>query len=77
MNTTSEVRSVTLLSFHGKLIPCRSLNDIKKRSQALSEKGKMARVLDKAQDVQAVVQLIDQLQKSILIYQVCPQSCQG
>jgi len=31
----------------------------------------MARILDEMQDASAVVKLIDQLQKSILIYQVC------
>jgi len=36
----------------------------------------MARILDKAQDTQAVVRLIDQLHKTILIYQVCAKSCQ-
>jgi len=40
------------------------------------EKGKTARFLDKAQDTQAVIRLIDQLQKTILIYQVCAKSCQ-
>jgi len=47
------------------------LNDIEKRSKALLDKGKMARILDKMQDASAVVRLIDQLQKTILIYQVC------
>jgi len=36
----------------------------------------MARVLDKAQDASAVVKLVDQLQKTIIIYQVCVQACQ-
>lgn len=36
----------------------------------------MARFLDKAQDASAVVKLIDQLQKTILIYQVCVQDRQ-
>ena len=53
-----------------KLITCRSFSDIEKRSQALLEKGKMARILDKAQDSQAVVRLIEQLRQAILIYQV-------
>jgi len=37
----------------------------------------MARFLDKTQDAQAVVRLVDQFQKTILIYQVCPGSCQA
>jgi len=36
----------------------------------------MARFLDKARDASAVVKLIDQLQKSILIYQVCKKNHQ-
>lgn len=36
--------------------------------------GKVARVLDKAQDAQAVIALVDQLQKAIIIYQVCTKS---
>jgi len=71
---TQLAKFAPLLSRHDKLILCRSLDDIEKRSQALSEKGKMARVLDKSQDAQAVVRLVDQLQKSIIIYQVCSQS---
>ena len=37
----------------------------------------MARFLDKTQDAQAVVRLVDQFQKTILIYQVCTGSRQG
>ena len=48
----------------------RSLNDIGMRSLALSEKGKVARVLDKAQDLQEVVGLVEKLRQAILIYQV-------
>ena len=51
------------------------MDDIEKRSQTLLEKGKVARVLDKEQEAQAVVRLIDQLQKTILIYQVCTGGC--
>ena len=53
-----------------KLIICRSFNDIGERSQALLEKGKMARILDKARDSQVVIRLVEQLRQAILIYQV-------
>ena len=54
-----------------KLILCdRSLEDIGKRSLALSEKGKVARVLDKTQDSQEVVKLVENLRQAILVYQV-------
>ena len=53
----------------------RTLTDIERRSQELLEKGRMARFLDKAQDAQAVIRLIDQLQRTILIYQVRAMSC--
>ena len=49
---------------------CRSLEDIGTRSLALSEKGKVARVLDKAQDSQEVIRLVERLRQAILIYQV-------
>ena len=56
---------------HSKLIRYdRSLEDIGTRSLALSEKGKVARILDKAQDTGEVVKLIEQLRRAILIYQV-------
>ena len=70
-STASKVRIASLVCCHDKLISCRSLDDIEKRAQALSEKGTMARVLDKARDASAVVKLVDQLQKTIIIYQVC------
>jgi len=53
------------------------LDEIEKRAQALSEKGTMARVLDKARDASAVVKLVDQLQKTIIIYQVCARDRQA
>ena len=59
-----------------KLIFCRSLDDIRGQSQVLLEKGKITRFLDKAKDARAVVRLIDQLQRAILIYQVCAMSWQ-
>ena len=49
---------------------CRSLKDIEGRSQALLGKGKAARILDKTQDSQAVVKLVEDLRQAILIYQV-------
>jgi len=36
----------------------------------------MARAVDKTQDAAAVVKLVDQLQKTIIVYQVCPKGCQ-
>ena len=56
--------------FHPKLILGRSLEDIGKRSLALSEKGKVARVLDKTQDSQEVIKLVERLRQAILEYQV-------
>ena len=44
--------------------------DIEKRSQALLEKGKVARMLDKMHDSQAVVKLAEDLRQAIVIYQV-------
>ena len=56
---------------HSKLIQYdRTLEDIGTRSLALSEKGKVARILDKAQDTGEVVKFIEQLRRAILIYQV-------
>ena len=56
---------------HPKLIPHdRSLEDIGTRSLALSEKGKVARVLDKTQDSQEVIKLVEKLRQAILVYQV-------
>ena len=55
---------------HPKPTHYRSLNDIGTRSLALSEKGKVARVLDKAQDSQEVIGLVEKLRQAILIYQV-------
>jgi len=69
--TAEKVCIAYLASCHPGLIFCRSLDVIEKRSEALLGKGKVARVLDKTQDASAVTKLIDQLQKAILIYQVC------
>ena len=48
----------------------RSLDEIGKRSLVLSEKGKVARVLDKSKDGQEVVRLVEKLRQAILVYQV-------
>jgi len=55
---------------HTRLTPCRSLEDIGKRSLTLSEKSKVARALDKTQDLQEVVGLVEKLRQAVLIYQV-------
>jgi len=52
------------------------LDDIEKKAQTLSRKELTARAVDKTQDAAAVVKLVDQLQKTIIIYQVCPKDCQ-
>ena len=59
-----------------KLTLCRSLDDIGEQSRVLLEKGKINRFLDKAKDARAVVRLIDQLQRAIIIYQACAMSWQ-
>jgi len=59
------------------LILCRSLEDVAERSQSLLAKGKCARFLDKTQDAQEVGRLIEQLQRTVLIYQVGTKTCQG
>ena len=48
----------------------RSLEDIGTRSLVLSEKGKVARVLDKSRDLQEVIGLVEKLRQAILVYQV-------
>jgi hypothetical protein len=48
----------------------RSLEEVGTRSLALSGKKKLARVLDKAQDSQEVVKLVEKLRQAILVYQV-------
>ena len=50
---------------HPKLNLCdRSLEDIGKRSLVLSDKGKVARVLDKTRDLQEVIGLVEKLQQA-------------
>jgi hypothetical protein len=48
----------------------RVLDDIGRRSVALLEKGKLARVLDKGRDSEEVIKLIEKLRQAILVYQV-------
>lgn len=48
----------------------RDLEDIGKRSLALSEKGKVARALDKTRDSAEVINLVERLRQAILVYQV-------
>jgi hypothetical protein len=55
---------------HQGLILCSTLEDIGNRSLALSEKGKLARVLDKARDSGKVTKLIEEVKEAIAIYQV-------
>ena len=62
---------------HRKLTLYRSLEYIGKRSLALSEKGKVAKVLDKTRDSQEVIGLVEKLRQAILIYQVSAGQCQG
>ena len=59
------------LLVHSKLIyKDRSLEDVGARAVALSEKGKVARILDKTKDLAEVVALVEKLRQAILIYQV-------
>ena len=62
--------SCLILLVRPMLTLSRSLEDIGTRSLALSEKGKLARVLDKAQDSQEVLKLVEKLRQAILVYQV-------
>ena len=55
---------------HTRLTLYRSLEYVGKRSLALLEKGKVARVLDKTQDSEEVIALVEKLRQAILIYQV-------
>ena len=60
------------------IVYLRSLQDIEKRSRTLSEKGKVAKFLDKKRDSGAIVRLVEQLRQAILIYQVgAAESCRS
>jgi hypothetical protein len=61
---------LTVRSLRPSLILCRALDDIDKQSQALLGKGRAAQILDKAQDSGIVANLIEQLRRAILLYQV-------
>jgi len=50
--------------------PLRVLGEIEKRSQALLEKGRAARFLDKGRDSGEVVKLVERLRDAITRYQV-------
>ena len=66
-------KSVSRLSSLVHLKPIlsdRSLDEIGRRSLVLSEKGKVARVLDKTRDSQEVIALVEKLRQAILVYQV-------
>ena len=62
---TVEILAHSKLTLHG-----RALGNIEKRSRALFEKGKIARALDKAQDSEEVVKLVEELRRAVLVYQV-------
>ncbi|KAF9785412.1 hypothetical protein BJ322DRAFT_1108847 [Thelephora terrestris] len=51
----------------------RSLDDILKQLQELERKGRPTRIVDKAQDLGTVVNLIEQLRRAILVYQLSQQ----
>ena len=70
-------RSVTLFQLPSlpKSTVYRSLETIAKMSQALLDKRKMSRILDKTMDSQTVAKLVEQLRQAILIYQVGPMCC--
>jgi hypothetical protein len=59
--------------FRRRITLYRSLEDIGTRSLALAGKGKLARALDKAQDSQEIIKLVEELRQAILIYQVSPR----
>jgi len=50
--------------------PLSVLEEIEKRSQALLEKGKVARFVDKGRDSGEVVKLVERLRDAITRYQV-------
>ena len=90
MNPDDDREEVERRSELAKFVPClvslitgeltlygRSLEEIGKRSLALSEKGKVARVLDKSQDAQEVINLVEKLRQAILVYQVGARDLQS
>ena len=53
------------------------MEDVGARAVTLSEKGKVARVLDKTKDSAEVVTLVEKLRQAVLIYQVSCRYVQG
>jgi len=72
--TVETVCTLSYLSSLPKPIVHRSLEGILKVSQALLDKRKVCRILDKTLDSQTVVKLVEQLRQAILIYQVGPNA---
>jgi hypothetical protein len=68
--TVETVRATSQSPSSLKPTAYRSLEGITNTSQRLLEKGKTYRILDKSQDSQTVIKLVEQLQRAILIYQV-------
>jgi len=64
------VSRLSLLAHSQLIFNDRSLEDIGKQSLALSEKGKIARALDKMRDSGEVIKLVEELRRAILVYQV-------
>jgi len=62
--------NATALSVTPSNLAFRSLEEIGERSEALLEKNKRARFLDKAKDSQEVANLVEQLRTAIVYYQV-------
>ena len=59
---------VEILALSKLILDGRALGRIEKRSQALLEKGKIARVLGKAQDSEEAIKLVEELRRAILLY---------
>ena len=55
----------------------RSLVCIENQSRELLKKGKWSRFLDKTQDAQAVVTLVRDIGRALLIYKVGTEHCRG
>lgn len=54
-----------------------SLEDIGKRALALSDKGKVTRLIDRNRDLGKVVGLVEELRRAVLIYQVGTSHCRN
>ena len=53
------------------------MEDVGARAVTLSEKGKVARVLDKTKDSAEVVTLVEKLRQAVLVYQVSSRAYQN